>query len=239
MKNEAGSSVFTILVSILFLCSSGALGAEKTLTPNQNPDWTLPFPGTGPCEDLGNPTLGPDKRITIEVNQRERELIHLAVEGWVIDMKHELVGVGGWVGGLYPFLFGDDGAPGPGPATSPFHARAFFLNYFIAIVGSSLQQRVYGEDLISDFNLEVFGGPIATEKELCKNVQEITFTACERSGLSIAIEKWSDRPDGQMGRHVRICDESEEMGATSACKSFQPLAKAYKSLTKKIETDQK
>lgn len=153
-------------------------------------------------------------------------------------MEHELTGVGGWTGSIYPTLFGGTGTPGPGPATPPFQARAFFLNYFIKVVGLSIQERVYGQDLISDFNLEVFEGLVATEKELQQNVQEITFTACERSGLSIAIEKWSDRPDGQMGRHVRICEKSKEMRATSACSSFTPLADAYRSLTKKIEKDQ-
>lgn len=69
---------------IIVVLTFGTVSAEQTLTPNQNPDGTLPIgPGvdTGPCEELGNPTLGKDKRITIQVNQRERELVHLAVEG--------------------------------------------------------------------------------------------------------------------------------------------------------------
>ncbi len=241
MKNSIKLISIVFVVFIVFVgFSTGNPGTQETLTPNQNPGWTLPFPSaeTGPCEELGNPTLGPDKRITIKLNQRERELIHLATEGWIVDMEHELVGVGGWTGGIYPVLFGDTGKPGAGPATPPFHARAFFLNYFIKVVGPSIQERVYGQDLISDFNLEVFGGPVATEEELRQNVQEITFTDCERTGISIAIEKWSDRADGQMGRHLRICDHSQQMDATSSCASFRPLAKAYKSLTKKLEGDQ-
>jgi hypothetical protein len=105
-------------------------------------------------------------------------------------------------------------------------------------MGPSVQQRVYGEDLIADFNLEVYGGPIATEAELLNNLQEITFTACERMAISIAIEQWSDRADGQSGRHTRLCAHSQEMNATSGCSSFRPLGRAYRSLTKKIESDQ-
>jgi len=105
-------------------------------------------------------------------------------------------------------------------------------------MGPSVQQRVYGEDLIADFNLEVLNGPIAADSELRNNLQEITFTACERMSISIAIEQWSDRADGQSGRHVRLCDHSKEMNASSACASFRPLAEAYKSLTRKIEKDQ-
>jgi len=221
--------------------ASATLHAQQTLTPDQNPDWTIPLgPGmdTGPCEELGNPTLGPDKRITITMNQRERELTHLAVEGWVVDMQHELTGIGGWTGSVYPTLFGGTGEAGSGLAAPPFEARAFFLNYFIEIVGPSIQQRVYGQDLISDFNLQVFGGQVATEYELQNNLQAITFTACERAGLDIAIEKWSDRPDGQAGRHVHLCERSKEMADTSACHSFFPLADAYESLSKKVEKDQ-
>ena len=235
------SKIKGFLTSSLFLFAVAAVQAQ-TRTPNQLPDWTLPIgpkTDTGPCEELGNPTLGRDKRITIELNQRERELAHLAVEGWKVDMEHELAGVGGWTGSVYPALFGGTGKPGPGPATPPFAARAFFLNYFIVVVVPSLQERIYGQDLISDFNLEVAGGPVATEMELRRNTQEVTFTACERAGLSIAIEKWSDRPDGQSGRHVRLCDRSKEMATTSACHSFQPLSEAYRTLTPKLEKDEK
>lgn len=238
-RRSIKSFVATFAAANLALFSTVAPAAQETLTPNQNPDWTLPFPSAddGPCEELGN-TLGPDKRITIKLNQRERELIHLAIEGWIVDMEHELTGVGGWTGGVYPVLFGDTGQPGGGPADPPFHSRAFFLNYGINVMGPSIQQRVYGEDLIADFNLEVYGGPIATEEELRNNLQEITFTACERMSISIAIEKWSDRADGQSGRHIRLCAHSQEMNATSACSSFRPLGQAYRSLTRKIEKDQ-
>lgn len=232
--------VIFFVVFVAFL--TGNPRAEETQTPNQNPAWALPDPtkpGMGPCEEL-SPTLGLDKRVTIKLNQRERELIHLAVEGWKVDMEHELAGVGGWIGGVAPELFGGDGRPGPGPATPPFHSRAFFLNYFIHVTVPSIQQRVYGEDLIADFNLELpAGGPVATEEQLENNFQEITFTACERAGLSIAIEGWSNRADGQSGRHVRICEHSKEMAASSACGSFEPLAQAYKTLRPKIEQDQK
>ena len=177
------SLIATVTAAGLAMSSTMVLGAEETLTPNQNPGWTLPFPSAddGPCEELSN-TLGPDKRITIKLNQRERELIHLAIEGWIVDMEHELAGVGGWTGGIYPVLFGDTGQPGGGPADPPFHSRAFFLNYGINVMGPSVQQRVYGEDLVADFNLEVYGGPIATEEELRNNVQEITFNTARDEG---------------------------------------------------------
>jgi len=105
--------IATFAVSGLALCSAVALGAQETLTPSQNPDWTLPYPSAdyGPCEELSS-TLGPDKRITIKLNQRERELTHLAIEGWIVDMEHELAGVGGWTGGIYPVVIGDTGEPG-------------------------------------------------------------------------------------------------------------------------------
>ncbi len=231
--------VFTMVVFVFVVFSAGALGVlggQETLTPNQNPAWTFPSPSAtvGPCEELPNPTMGLDKRITVKVNQRERELIHLATEGWIVDMEHELTGVGGWTGGIYPGPRPRDGAPGPGPATPPFFARAFFLNYFIKGVGPSIQERVYGQALLSDT-----GGPgDATEEELSQNVQEISFTACERVGLSIAIENWSDKAYGQSGRHLRLCNHSQEINATSACDSFRPLAQAYKTLTDKIEKDQ-
>lgn len=238
-RQGIGSLIVMMTAVSLVLSSTAVLGAQQTLTPNQNPDWTLPSPSTdyGPCEELSS-TLGPDKRITIMLNQRERELVHLAIEGWIVDMEHELAGVGGWTGGIYPVLFGDTGEPGGGQADPPFHSRTFFLNYGINIMGPSVQQRVYGEDLIADFNLEVYGGPIASEEELLNNFQEITLTACERMAISIAIEKWSDRADGQSGHHTRLCDRSQEMNATSGCSSFRPLGRAYKSLTKKIESDQ-
>lgn len=221
--------------------ASSTLSAQPSRTPNQNPDWTLPVgpdTDTGPCEELGNPTLGKDKRITIEMNQRERELAHLSVLGWVVDMEHELDGVGGWAGSVYPVLFGGTGEAGSGLANPPFEARSFFLNYFIEVVGPSIQERVYGQDLISDFNLQEFGGPVATDEELEDSVQAITLTGCERLGLDIAIEKWNDGPDGQVGRHIHLCERSKEMEETSACASFFPLAEAYQSLSAKLEEDQ-
>lgn len=187
----------------------------------------------GPCEELGNPTLGTDKRITIELNQRERELIHLSLVGFRSDMKHELEGVGGWAGGVFP------GAPQePDPnlssADPPFFARAFFLNYFIRVNVPSIAERVYGMDLLSDSG----SAGDATEDQLEASLQTITFTACERAGLSIATEKWSDKEWGQMGHHLRLCDHSQEMADSSACASFRPLGEAYRTLRKKIEEDQ-
>jgi hypothetical protein len=211
---------------------------QNPLWVERNPDGSVKAGGLqnqeiGPCEELGNPTLDTDKRVTVELNQRERELIHLAVIGFRSDMEHERDGVGGWKGGVFP------GSP-PKPnshistAAPPFFARAFFLNYFIKVVVPSISERVYGMDRFSDT-----GSPgDATEAELENSVQTITFTACERAGLSIATEKWSAEEWGQMGRHLRLCDHSVEMNASSACASFRPLGTAYGTLRPKIEQDQ-
>jgi hypothetical protein len=84
------SLITTVTAAALALTSAVALGAQETLTPNQNPDWVLPYPSPddGPCEELSS-TLGSDKRITIKLNQRERELTHLAIAGWIVDMEHD------------------------------------------------------------------------------------------------------------------------------------------------------
>lgn len=211
---------------------------QNPLWVERNPDGSVKAGGLqnqaiGPCEELGNPTLDQDKRVTIELNQRERELIHLALIGFKIDMEHELEGVGGWTGGVFPG-FPLESDPGLSSADPAFFARAFFLNYFIQVNVPSISERVYGMDLLSDT-----GGPgDATEKELEQSLQTITFTACERAGLSIATEKWSDKAWGQMGQHLRLCDHSQEMNASSACASFRPLGQAYRTLRQKIEKDQ-
>ena len=137
------------------------------------------------------------------------------------------------MGGVFP---GEPEEPDPSlsSADPPFFARSFFLNYFIKVNVPSIAERVYGMDLLSDT-----GGPgDATEEQLELSLQSITFTACERTGLSIATEKWSDMQWGQMGHHLRICDHSQELNASSACSSFRPLGQAYRTLGKKLEEDQ-
>ena len=148
-------------------------------------------------------------------------------------MEHELEGVGGWQGGVFPGM-PQESDPSLSNADPAFFARAFFLNYFINVVVPSIGERVYGMDLLSDT-----GSPgDATEEQLEMSLQTITFTACERSGLSIATEKWSDKQWGQMGRHLRLCDHSPQLNASSACASFRPLGQAYRTLRTKIERDQ-
>ena len=43
---------------------------------------------------------------------------------------------------------------------------------------------------------------------------------------------------GQMAAHLKLCQASPEMNASTACQSFIPLGEAYESLEKKIEKDQ-
>ena len=86
--------------------------------------------------------------------------------GFRADMEHELEGVGGWSGGVFP---GSPLEPDPSlsSADPAFFARAFFLNYFIEVNVPSLSERIYGMDLLSDT-----GGPgDATEAELEQSVQ--------------------------------------------------------------------
>lgn len=153
--------------------------------------------------------------------------------GFRSDMEHEREGVGGWTGAVFGG-FPEEPDPGLAAADPLFFARAFFLNYFINVVVPSIGARVYGADRLSDT-----GSPgDATEDGLKMSLQTITFTACERAGLSIALEKWSNKEWGQMGRHLALCQVSKEVSSSSACKSFVPLGDAYDSLTKKIEKDQ-
>jgi len=240
--------ILGVLIVMLSARSWAEIPAERQdpLWVERNADGSVKAGGVqnqdmGPCEELENPTLGPDKRITIELNQRERELIHLALIGFRADMEHELEGVGGWMGGVFP------GPPPDGPNGLPqepdaslsnadpaFFARSFFLNYFIKVNVPSIGERVYGMDLLSDTG----SAEDATEEQLEMSLQSITFTACERAALSIATETWSDMQWGQMGRHLRLCDHSREMNASSACSSFRPLGQAYRTLRNKIERDQ-
>jgi hypothetical protein len=74
---------------------------------------------------------------------------------------------------------------------------------------------------------------------MLESVQNVEFGGCERSALSIAMEKWSVKSGGQMAAHLKLCQASLEMKNSTACQSFEPLAEAYMSLTKKIEKDQK
>jgi hypothetical protein len=237
--------VFCILGSLILVAPATSRG--QIPAARQNPLWverdsdgSVKVDGPqnqtfGPCEELGNPTLSTDKRITIQLNQRERELIHLALSGFRADIEHEREGVGGWQGGVFPPSgFPQEPDPSIASANPAFFARAFFLNYFIKVTVPSLSERVYGMDLLSDTGTT----GDATKEQLKASLQTVTFTACERAALSIALEKWSDKDWGQMGRHLRLCDHSQEMSTSSACESFRPLGDAYRTLGPKIEKDQ-
>ena len=95
----------------------------------------------------------------------------------------------------------------------------------------SIQSRVAGRFV------DEFPTP-ENEAAMLASVQNVEFGACERSALSIAIEKWSVKSGGQMAAHLKLCQASKEMNASTACQSFLPLGDAYDSLTKKIEKDQ-
>ncbi len=169
----------------------------------------------GPCEELG---FSKDLRVTIELNQRERELIHLAMDSFIVDLEHEKSGI--------------DKAPVDETYPLPFETRSFFLGYFIDHVVPTIQARVKAAQVPD------FPSP-ENEAAMKASIQEIEFTGCERIGLSIATEKWSVKDGGQSQRHIALCEKSPEMNQTTGCDSFRPLGEAYTTLSKKIETDQK
>ena len=169
-----------------------------------------------PCEALGQ---GFDKsqRVTIPLNQRERELIHLAMEGFIADMQHERDGV----------VMASSIERDPSFDAHPFFVRDFFLGFFIDEVVPSIQDRVAGS-FVSEFD----------EAAMLASVQNVEFGACERHAVSIGIENWTVKSGGQMASHLKICKDSKELSDLGACNSFEPLGDAYKSLTEKIGKDQ-
>ncbi len=169
-----------------------------------------------PCEALDG--FDKSQRVTIPLNQRERELIHLAMEGFIADMQHERDGVG-----MVSSIERD-----PSFDAHPFFVRDFFLGFFIDAVVPSIQDRVAGS-YVSEFD----------EAAMLASVQNVEFGACERHAVSIGIENWTVKSGGQMASHLKICKDSKELSDLGACNSFEPLGDAYKSLTKKIGKDQK
>ena len=163
-----------------------------------------------PCEEA----FGFDRslRVTIPLHQRERELIHLALEGFIADMEHEQVGTS--------------------TANPPFELRAGFLGFFIDVVVPTIQSRVGGR-VVDEFPTP------ENEAAMLASIQNVEFGACERNSISIAIEKWTVKSGGQMAAHLKVCQASSEMKTTTACQSFFPLGEAYSTLSKKIEKDQK
>ncbi len=170
-----------------------------------------------PCEALGS---GFDKsqRVTIPLNQRERELIHLAMEGFIADMQHERDGV----------VMASSIERDADFNAHPFFVRDFFLGFFIDAVVPSIQDRVAGS-FVSEFD----------EAAMLASVQNVEFGACERHAVSIGIENWTVKSGGQMASHLKICKDSKELSDLTLCNSFEPLGDAYKSLTEKIGKDQK
>lgn len=165
---------------------------------------------SSPCEEA----FGFDRslRVTIPLHQRERELIHLALEGFIADMEHEQVGTN--------------------TANPPFELRSGFLGFFIDLVVPTIQSRVGGR-VVDEFPTP------ENEAAMLASIQNVEFGACERNAISIAIEKWTVKSGGQMAAHLKICQASSEMKTTTACQSFIPLGDAYSTLSKKIEKDQK
>ncbi len=173
--------------------------------------------GVTPCEGLAGSGFDESQRVTIPLNQRERELIHLTMEGFLADMQHEKDGV----------VMASSIERDASFDAHPFGVRAFFLGFFIDEVVPSIQDRVAGS-FVSEFD----------EAAMLESVQNVEFGACERHAVSIAIEKWTVKSGGQMDAHLKICQASNELRDLNACNSFEPLGIAYSSLTKKIEKDQ-
>lgn len=202
--------IFLVLISVLFVGSAQAttaIAGKPTDPVLEDSFWGEEL---SPCEAA----FGFDKnlRITIPLHQRERELIHLAMEGFIADLEHEAVGTSN--------------------AVPSFDLRSGFLQFFITAVVPSVQSRVAGKFV------DEFPTP-ENEAAMLESVQNVEFGACERSALSIAIEKWSVRSGGQMAAHLKLCQASLEMKGSTACQSFIPLGDAYMSLSMKIEKDQK
>ena len=65
------------------------------------------------------------------------------------------------------------------------------------------------------------------EKAILASIQNVEFGGCERTAVSIALEKWSVESGGQMAAHLKLFNASKEMNATSGCQSFHPLGEAY------------
>jgi len=140
------------------------------------------------------------------------------MEGFIADMEHERDGV----------VMASSIERDPSFDAHPFVVRDFFLGFFIDEVVPSIQDRVAGS-FVSEFD----------EAAMLASVQNVEFGACERHAISIGIEKWTVKSGGQMSAHLKICQASNELRDLGACNSFEPLGKAYSSLTKKIEKDQK
>lgn len=203
-----GMTIGAIFLSLMiFAGTKGAVSVEAEEGPVLED--ALWGENLSPCEAA----FGFDQslRVTIPLHQRERELIHLAMEGFIADLEHE--------------------AAGTSNAVPAFDLRTGFLQFFITNVVPSIQSRVAGKFV------DEFPTP-ANEAAMLASVQNVEFGACERSAISIALEKWSVKSGGQMAAHLKLCQASEEMNASTACQSFIPLGEAYQSLEKKIEKDQ-
>ncbi len=201
--------IFLVLISVLFVGSpqtTTAIAGNHTDPVLEDTFWGEEL---SPCEDA----FGFDKnmRITIPLHQRERELVHLAMEGFIADLEHEMVGTSN--------------------AEPSFDLRAGFLQFFITNVVPTIQSRVAGK-FVAEFPTP------ENEAAMMASVQNVEFGSCERSALSIGIENWSVKSGGQMAAHLKLCQASQEMNASTACQSFHPLGEAYDSLSKKIENDQ-
>ena len=165
---------------------------------------------SSPCEEAFG--FDPRLRVTIPLNQRERELIHLALEGFIADLEHEQVGTSA--------------------ANPPFELRSGFLGFFIDAVVPTIQSRVGGR-VVDEFPTP------ENEAAMLASVQSVEFGGCERNAISIAMENWSVRSGGQMAAHLKLCRASREMKTSTGCQSFIPLGEAYSTLSRKIETDQR
>ena len=200
----------SLLVTLTLLIGTG-LWPISQASADVDPELTDSLWGESlsPCEEAFG--FDPSLRVTIPLHQRERELIHLALEGFIADLEHERVGTN--------------------TANPPFELRSGFLGFFIDAVVPTIESRVGGRVV------DEFPRP-ENEVAMLASIQHVEFGACERNAISIAIENWTVKSGGQMAAHLKLCQASSEMKMSTACQSFIPLGDAYSTLSKKIEKDQ-
>ena len=212
-----------IAIAAVFLSISVSANAQQAIcdafpfAPFDPPALTDALWGAdpSPCEDAFG--SDPENRIIIDMNQREREILHLALEGYKEDLEHEKIGVGN----------GPEGDP-----ARPWPVRFAFLDLFVDVVVPSLQERVQGATICD------LPTPENNKAMIEDSIQTVELGECERIGASIALEKWSIHLGGQMYSHLVLCKASKELRGTNACASFYPLGDAYLTLKKKLERDQ-
>ena len=178
MRNTQRVVVGVSLLLALTLLIGAGVWPTRPASADVDPGLTDSLWGEAlsPCEAAFG--FDPSLRVTIPLHQRERELIHLALEGFIADLEHERVGVSS--------------------ANPPFELRAGFLGFFIDPVVPTIQTRVGGR-VVDEFPTP------ENEAAMLASIQYVEFGACERNAISIAIENWTVKSGGQMAAHLALC----------------------------------